>query len=102
MLASQMGDHAREKIFNTVKPVFDRIGITIDKENIWNDLLQVTGNMIKSTFYIKNVDNVIRKDFNLYVEELKQTNKSIVELKVKFKRPEKEVRFFIELANEIN
>ena len=102
MLASQMGDHAREKIFNAVKPVFDKIGITIDKENIWNDLLQVTGNMIKSTFYIKNVDNVIRKDFNLYVEELKQTNKSIVELKVKFKRPEKEVRFFIELANEIN
>jgi hypothetical protein len=102
MLASQMGDHAREKIFDTIKPVFDKIGVAINKENIWNDLLQVTGNNIKSTFYIKNVDNVIRKDFNLHVEDLKQTNKNIVELKVKFKRPEKEVRFFIELANQIN
>jgi hypothetical protein len=40
----------------------------------------------------------VRKDFNTHAQSLKLANPNIAEFKVKFKRPEKEVRFYLKVT----
>lgn len=99
MLAKQMGEYMKNTIASVTKPVFDKLGVQFTAEQVWNDLARVGGGKLIATFYITGLDNVVRKDFNSVASELKQSNNTIKEFKVKFKRPEKEVRFYLEIDN---
>ena len=98
MIAAQMGEHIKSKIHSNTQPVFDKLGIAFSVDQVWNDLARINGNELKATFYIKGLDNVIRKDFNAAVAQVIALNSSIKVFKVKFKRPEKEVRFYLEMS----
>ena len=100
MIAQQMGDYIKTKIASLTDPVWSSLGIEYNTEDIWNDLARVNGENLEATFYIKGLDNVVRKDFNVHALALKQANPNITEFKVKFKRPEKEVRFYIKYTPE--
>lgn len=103
MIAQQMGEHIKSRIFDLTKPVFTKLGIQFTADDIWNDLARINGSELKATFYIKGLDNVVRKDFNAAVAEfLNFDTNHIKEFKVKFKRPEKEVRFYIETNKTTN
>lgn len=95
MIAQQMSEHIKTRIASLTQPVWSNLGIEYNVEDIWNDLAKMNGKNLEATFYIKGLDNVVRKDFNVYAQNLKQANPNIVEFKVKFKRPEKEVRFYL-------
>lgn len=97
MIAMQMGEHIKNTIATVTKPVFDKLGIQFTAEQVWNDLARINGGKLKATFYVTGLDNVVRKEFNAVATELKQNDTTIKEFKVKFKRPEKEVRFYLEI-----
>lgn len=90
-----ISEQIKKKIHDTVQPVFSDLGISIAQEDIWNDLASYSSDGISATFYVKGLDNVQRKPFNEKVANLKAINNEIIEFKVKFKRPEKEVRFYL-------
>ena len=92
-LAQAIGDQIRDRILENTLPVFTTLNLTVEKENIWHDFAQVSPEGLKAVFYIKGLDNVKRKDFNTAVEQEKLVNHHIETFKVKYKRPEKEVRF---------
>lgn len=98
MIAQQMGEYIKNRIASLTQPVWSNLGIELNTEDIWNDLARMNGENLEATFYIKGLDNVVRKDFNVHAQSLKQANPNIAEFKVKFKRPEKEVRFYIKYA----
>lgn len=100
MIAQPMSEHIKKTIASATQPVWTALGIECNAENVWNDLARVNGENLEATFYIKGLDNVIRKDFNVHALALKQANPNITEFKVKFKRPEKEVRFYIKYSPE--
>jgi len=95
MIVQVMRDYVKHAIVNVTGDVWKNLGITFNEDDIWNDLARTTGSGIEATFYIKGLDNVIRKDFNAQVALLRASNPQIQEFKVKFKRPDKEVRFYI-------
>jgi hypothetical protein len=100
MIAQQMGEHIKNRIASLTRSVWDNLGIALNEEDIWNDLARMNGRDLEATFYIKGLDNVVRKDFNVQAQILKQSDSHIKEFKVKFKRPEKEVRFYIKYSPE--
>lgn len=102
MIARQMGEYIQDQIYQNITNIFQKLGLTISKEDIWHDLAQVTGSKLTSTFYVKGVDNVKRKAFNELVALEKNQNPILQEFKVKYKRPEKEVRFYIHLEHPQN
>lgn len=97
-VAAAMSDYFKNTIYQYSHEIFAQLGHLIDKENIWHDLAQTTPAFVKSTFYVKGLDNVKRKELNALVLEYKKQHPKLVELKVKSKRPEKEVRFYIEIT----
>jgi len=97
-VVKMMGEYFQNTIYAHTHAVFAQLGITIDKDNIWHDLAQTTPQCMKSTFYIKGVDNVVRKDFHAAVAASKLHNPQLTQLKVKSKRPGKEVRFYLEVT----
>lgn len=98
MIAQQMSEYIKTKIASLTHPVWSNLGVEYNTEDIWNDLARMNGENLEATFYIKGLDNVVRKDFNVLAQNLKQANPGITEFKVKFKRPEKEVRFYIKYS----
>ena len=98
MIAQQMSEYIKTKIASLTHPVWSNLGIEYNTGDIWNDLARMNGENLEATFYIKGLDNVVRKDFNTHAQSLKQANPGIAEFKVKFKRPEKEVRFYIKYS----
>ena len=98
MIAQQMSEYIKTKIASLTHPVWSNLGIEYTTGDIWNDLARMIGENLEATFYIKGLDNVVRKDFNTHAQSLKQANPGIAEFKVKFKRPEKEVRFYIKYS----
>jgi hypothetical protein len=98
MIAQQMSEYIKTKIASLTHPVWTNLGVEYNTEDIWNDLARMNGENLEATFYIKGLDNVVRKDFNVLAQNLKQANPGITEFKVKFKRPEKEVRFYIKYS----
>lgn len=99
-ITKQVGDIIRNKIADNIKPVFDNLNINFNPDNIINDFARFSGDGVEASFYIQGLDNVTRKDFNAQVDILKASNPLLKEFKVKFKRPEKEVRFYINIVNE--
>jgi len=100
MIAQQMGEYIKNRIASLTQSVWSNLGITLNEEDIWNDLARMNGRNLEATFYIKGLDNVVRKDFNAQAQLLKESDSDIKEFKVKFKRPEKEVRFYIKYSPE--
>lgn len=100
MIAQQMGEYIKNRIAFLTQSVWGNLGITLNEEDIWNDLARMNGRNLEATFYIKGLDNVVRKDFNAQAQMLKELDPHIKEFKVKFKRPEKEVRFYIKYSPE--
>ena len=98
MIAQQMSEYIKTKIASLTHSVWSNLGVEYITEDIWNDLARINGENLEATFYIKGLDNVVRKDFNVLAQNLKQANPGITEFKVKFKRPEKEVRFYIKYS----
>jgi len=98
MIAQQMGEYIKNRIASITQPVWSNLGIGLNADDIWNDLARMNGENLEATFYIKGLDNVVRKDFNVHAQSLKQVNPNITEFKVKFKRPEKEVRFYLKVT----
>lgn len=95
-----VGDTIQKKIYFFSSDMFVRLGRFIFLEDIWHDFAQLTPQGLKATFYVKGVDNVVRKDFNREALLQQMTHPQIKTLKVKYKRPDKEVRFYIEIENE--
>jgi adenylyl- and sulfurtransferase ThiI len=95
-LVHQIGDSIRERIIKYTGSLFQQLGVTLEKDKLWHDLAQLNPDGIKATFYVTGLDNVKRKEFNALVEELKKNIPQIQTFKVKFKRPDKEVRFYLE------
>lgn len=95
-IAQTIGDSIRQKIINLTESLFSKLGITLNPDLIWHDLAQLNPDNFKATFYISGLDNVKRKEFNLLSEELIKNNPKIQIFKVKFKRPDREVRFYLE------
>jgi hypothetical protein len=103
MIAAQMGEYIKSHILSVTAPVWTALGINdVTAENIWNDLARCGAGGIEATFYVTGLDNVVRKDFNAQADVLKKNNPRIAEFKVKYKRPEKEVRFYIKINKEIS
>lgn len=100
MIAQQMGDYIRSQIANYSADVFGALGHAFNVEDIWHDFAEVRPGFIKSTFYVKGLSNVKRKDFNLLASKIKESYPELKEFKVKFKRPDKEVRFYIEVNSD--
>ena len=98
MIAQQMGEYIKSTIASVTQPVWIALGVACNADNVWNDPARKDGENLEATFYIKGLDNVVRKDFNVLAQNLKQANPGITEFKVKFKRPEKEVRFYIKYS----
>ena len=94
-IVQAMSNYIKHTILTATKPLWENLNITLSEEDIWNDLARTADGGIEATFFIKGLDNVVRKDFNSQVALLKANNPQIEEFKVKFKRPEKEVRFYI-------
>jgi len=101
-LAHQIGNCIRQQIIDNVGPVFNNLNVTINTDNIVNDSARTSNQGLEATFYIQGLDNIMRKQFNILATELKNVNPKINEFKVKFKRPEKEVRFYLKVVNEIS
>lgn len=99
--SQQLGDYFRDNIYNITHSIFSKLGFELDKNKIYNDLAQSLPDCIKCTFYVTDIDNVKRKEFNELVTKLKEENQHVIEFKVKFKRPEKPVRFYLHLNKEI-
>lgn len=99
-LAQEIGNNIRAKIVNSIGNVFTNLGVTITEDKIVNDCARYNPSGLEASFYIQGLDNVVRKDFNAQVALVKASNPLIEEFKVKFKRPEKEVRFFLKVRNE--
>ncbi|NBP02855.1 MAG: hypothetical protein EBU90_22610 [Proteobacteria bacterium] len=96
-VVQHMGDHIRERIYSYAHALFETLGFKLDKQNIWHDFAEVRPQFFKSTFYVTDIDNVKRSDFNALSTSLKQNYPELKEFKVKFKRPDKPVRFYIEI-----
>lgn len=96
-LAMQMSEYIKDQIYNYTHTVFESLGHNLDKEKIWHDFAEVRPGFFKSTFYVSGLDNVKRKDFSALSEAVKQAHDELKQLKVKSKRPNKEVRFYIEV-----
>ena len=101
-LAQEIGNNIRAKIISSVGSVFTSLGVEVNEDKIVNDCARYNPNGLEASFYIQGLDNVVRKDFNAQVAVVKASNPLIEEFKVKFKRPEKEVRFFLKVRNESN
>jgi len=97
-IAQFIGDQVRQRIIENTQPIFTQLNIQLEADNIWHDFAQISPDGFKAIFYIKGVDNVTRKEFNKAVEQEKQTNLGIKTFKVKYKRPDKEVRFELEMV----
>lgn len=100
-LAEQIGLSIRDKIFNNVVDIFHNIGIELDGDTIINDMAQLSNTGLEATFFIKGLDNVVRKDFNEEVKKAKEQNPDLEVFKVKFKRPNKEVRFYLKVKDVV-
>ena len=101
MLATQMGEHIKNSILAATSTVWSALNIeSVTADSIWNDLARYGLGGIEATFYIKGLDNVVRKDFNTQAAALKASNPLIEEFKVKYKRPDKEVRFYIKINKQ--
>jgi hypothetical protein len=100
-ITQAIGDSIREKIISFTGSLFSQLGITLEKDKLWHDLAQLNPDNFKATFYVSGLDNVKRKEFNVLAEELKKNNPKIQIFKVKFKRPDREVRFYLE-TSELN
>jgi len=98
MIAHQMSEYIKSRISSITADVWNKMNINYQTEDIWNDLARINGDCLEATFYIKGLDNVVRKDFNEHAQLLKQNNPNVAEFKVKFKRPEKEVRFYLKVT----
>ena len=99
MSAGQIGDLIRQQIVQITDPVFKGLGFEITPGEVNNDIARF-GNGLEATFYVSSVENVQRKPFAELAQQLKDSNKKIVEFKVKYKRPEKNVRFYLKVLNE--
>ena len=102
MIAAQMGEYIKESIHNYASDVLQTLGHEVQINDIWNDLAEIRPGYLKASFYVKGLDNVNRKDFNVLAAALKQKCPEVKEFKVKFKRPDKEVRFFLEVSKQDN
>lgn len=85
------------QIFNYVAEVFRGIGYIVKEEDIVVDFARFNSEGLESTFSLTSIENVLRKPFNQAVETYKSHNPSIAEFKVKFKRPDKNVRFYLKV-----
>lgn len=96
-IALMMGDHIRQTVLKYSAELFQTLGHSVVLDDIWHDHAEIRPGFMKSTFYIHNVDNVKRKEFNALVAALQQQYPEIATFKVKFKRPDRPVRFYIEI-----
>ncbi|NBW57259.1 hypothetical protein EBR43_05650 [bacterium] len=96
-VAASISDYFKNTIYQYAHAVFAQLGHALDKDNICHDLAQSTPACMKSAFYVKGLNNVSRKNLNALVLEHKKLHPELVEFKVKSKRPDKEVRFYIEI-----
>lgn len=98
MSYTQIAHAIRSKIIGIVAPAFDNIELTT--EDILIDISKFNGDNVEATFSLQPIENVKRKDFQAKVEALQKQNPSIKTLKVKSKRPNHNVRFYLDyIAN---
>ena len=87
-------------IFRNVVEAFGLIGFSIKEEDIAIDFARFNSQGLESTFSVSTIENVQRKPFNEAVVSLKTNKPGVEEFKVKYKRPEKNVRFYLKINNQ--
>lgn len=89
----QIADAVRNKLLGIVAPAFDA-QLTVDDISI--DIARYNGENIQATFSLQPIENVKRKDFQAKVEQIQTQNTGIKTLKVKSKRPNQNVKFYLD------
>lgn len=88
------------QLFEVIQSTFSSIGVSFTVDDIHCDLARFTNSGFESTFSLSNLENVDRKQFNEAVQTAVANDSKIQILKVKFKRPEKNVRFYIKYGEK--
>lgn len=89
-----------DTICSAIQAPFADVGITVTNDMITCDLARFNtahdGSVsCETTFSLHGIENVERKPFHEAVVKHQQYNAKLQTLKVKFKRPEKNVRFYL-------
>lgn len=88
------------QIFHNIAQIFNIINLAIKEEDIVIDFAHFNSQGLESTFSLSSIENVQRKPFNEAVMSFKSKNPQIEEFKVKYKRPGKNVRFYLKIINQ--
>jgi len=88
-------DAVKTHMINIITPVFHALGYNVQMDDIVNELCAFKDSNLEATFSANTVENVDRKSFAQAVDALKAVDAGIVEFKVKSKRPNKNVRFYL-------
>lgn len=102
MSASQIGEAIVTQLHRHTADFFNAIGHSVKVEEYAVDFARYNTSGLESTFYVNSIENVVRKDFNEIASGLIRNNPRIKEFKVKYKRPEKNVRFYIKVESVNN
>jgi len=88
-------DAVKMQMVNIISPVFNALGYNVQMDDIVNELCSFKAGELEAIFASNAVENVDRKSFAAAVDALKASDKGVIELKVKSKRPGKNVRFYL-------
>ena len=95
-LAQSFGAVIRDRIISLTGNIFKEFSVDLIPDIIINEHAQLNGECLKSTFYVIGLENVNRKKLAELV--INQNNPNMI-FRVKSKRPNKEVRFYLEVKS---
>jgi len=100
MNATTICNDMHHQLFAVIQSTFADIGVQCTAEHIHCDLARFSAGAFESTFSLSHVENVNRKQFHAAAQVAMAADCKIQILKVKFKRPDKNVRFYIKYGDK--
>ena len=100
MNATTICNAMHHQLFAVIQSTFAGIGVHCTAEHIHCDLARFSAGAFESTFSLSHVENVNRKQFHAAAQVAMAADCKIQILKVKFKRPDKNVRFYIKYGDK--
>jgi len=95
MSATTICNAMHDQLWQVIAPVFAHVGVSLTADQIACDLASFTAHGFESTFAVSHVENVDRKQFHAAAHVHMQHDDKMQIFKVKSKRPDKNVRFYI-------
>lgn len=100
MSATTICNAMHHQLFEVIAPTFAHVGVSLTADHIHCDLARFTNSGFESTFSLSNVENVDRKQFHAAAQMHMQHDDKMQIFKVKSKRPDKNVRFYIKYGDK--